>query len=92
MDKKNKQSGFLKLIVIIVVILILLAVLNIDLRKIVESDIFQANLSLVIDILLIIWNFIVMIWTNFIKEPAFYIWENLIVPLSEKITSQSTLD
>lgn len=85
---KNK-AGFIKIIVIIIVLLIILAVLNIDLRKIVDSDIFQSNLSVVIDFLLTIWNIIVMVWNNFAKEPALYIWQNILQPLVEKIISQT---
>ncbi len=87
----NHQSGFLKIILAIIIILIVLAILNIDLRQIVESEVFQSNLAVVIKFLTAIWDLIVTIWYNYIKEPAYYVWQNIINPLIEKVISREDL-
>ncbi|MEK7136131.1 MAG: hypothetical protein AAB821_00870 [Patescibacteria group bacterium] len=95
MSNKIKSSGFIRLIVIIVIVVILLAYFNVNLKEILSSDAGQDNLQFLKGLGEKAWGGLVYLWTNFIREPATWIWENWILgwlwPLvSNWVESQKT--
>ena len=72
----NKQSGFLKLIVIIIILIVILSILKIDLRALVASELFQSNLKLAGEILGVVITFLKGIWVNYLQEPAIWLWSS----------------
>ena len=47
---KNKNSGFIKLVIIIIIALIVLGYYRVDVKNIIESDLVQRNLHYVWDL------------------------------------------
>lgn len=67
MKKNNKQSGFIKMIIIIIIAIAILSYYGIDIKNFFTSDLVQKNLNYV-------WSGIVYIWSNFLVDPATYLW------------------
>lgn len=60
---KNKNGGFIKMIIIIVIAIVVLSYYGFDLKSIFTSDQVQDNLAYVWDIVVKIWDlFIAYIW------------------------------
>ncbi|MBU1557344.1 hypothetical protein KKC45_00035 [Patescibacteria group bacterium] len=70
----NKQSGFLKLVIIIVIAIIILSYFGFDLRAIVESPESQGNLGYV-------WSLVIGFWDNYLAGPASYLWNDIFIDL-----------
>lgn len=73
--KKNCKTnrGLIKTVVLVIAGLILLAYLGLNLRSIVESQTFIDNWEF-------IKNLIVTIWSDYLKGPIFYIFNNIFIP------------
>jgi hypothetical protein len=74
----KKDQGFIKLIIIIVIAIIILGFLGIDIKQVVESPTTQHNFSYVTQVLLYIWD-------HFLKVPAMFIWDTVILPLIHRL-------
>ncbi|OHA58648.1 MAG: hypothetical protein A2571_02670 [Candidatus Vogelbacteria bacterium RIFOXYD1_FULL_44_32] len=77
--RKKTSSGFIQLVVIVVVVIILLAYFQVNLRELWGSETTQNNLDFLKTIGEKVWAGLVYLWTNFIREPATWIWENWIL-------------
>ena len=75
---KLKRGGLIKTIVVIVLALIVLGYFGFNITDILNGPTVQANLHA-------FWNFIMMIWNNFLAGPVEYIWNNFIVVIFQKI-------
>ena len=89
MKKKleRQQKGFLKIIVAIILIIVVLTLLKIDIRKVMEGELWQSNFAVAKEILLKIIQFLVDFWHNYLANTAVYVWQNLLKPLYLKIIS-----
>jgi len=69
---KNSQKGFLQLIIIIIIALALLKfVFDFDIREFIKNP-------KVADTIKYIWNDIILfLWSNYVKEPFFWAFENI---------------
>jgi len=74
MFNTNKNSGFVKLILIIIITIIVLSYLGFNLRAIVESPETQGNLGYV-------WGLTVGVWDNYIGSPVMYLWNDIFIDL-----------
>ncbi len=93
--KNNSSAGFIRLIVIVIVVIILLAYFKVNLREIWQSDSAQSIWETIKVVGEKLWDVLLYLWTNFIREPALWIWEKWILgwvwPLvSEWFESQKT--
>ena len=70
----NKQSGFIKFIVIIIIAIIILSYFGFDLRSIVEAPETQENIGYV-------WGGVVYIWENWLAGPISYLWNDIFIDL-----------
>jgi len=70
----NKQSGFIKLILMIIIAIIILSYFGFNLRGIVESPETQGNLGYV-------WGLTVGVWDNYIGGPITYLWNDIFIDL-----------
>jgi hypothetical protein len=68
------NNGLIKTILIIVIALLILAYFGLNLRSIVNSPTFQDNWALIRD-------FVVMIWNNYLRRPALYLWNEIFIKL-----------
>jgi len=64
---KNKQGGLIKIIIIIVIAIAILSYYGFDIKNFFTSPQAQKNFSYV-------WGFITDIWTNYLAEPAIWLW------------------
>lgn len=87
MRSKHNQSGFIKLIATIIIIVVILTVLNVDIRSIIDSELFQKNLDSVVDLGGQIISKIQEFWVKYGHEPASYIWQNWLQPSWAKLIS-----
>jgi hypothetical protein len=69
----NKEAGFIKIILIVLITVVILSILNIDIRGLIESESFQKNFTYLKEVIMTIWNWIVPIWTTYLKEPVIYL-------------------
>lgn len=70
----NKQSGFIKLVLIIIIAIIILSYFGFNLRAIVESPETQGNLGYV-------WGLLVGTWDNYLAKPVLYLWNDIFIDL-----------
>jgi len=63
----QKNTGFIKLIVIFILVIATLAYFKIDISTLIESKPVQA-----------IWSFTQTVWTNFVAPAGEYIWNNIL--------------
>ncbi len=66
----NRQTGFIKAILIIVIALIVLGFFGYNLREIMDSPTVRDNL-------VFMWELVVKIWHNFILVPILWVWDKL---------------
>ena len=76
---KTKSSGFIKLILAIVVVIVLLAYFKINLRDIWTAEITQTIWDLIKAVGEKGWELILFLWDNFIREPALWVWQNVVL-------------
>lgn len=69
-----KNRGFIRLILSIIIIIVILSLFNIDIRSIFESELVQKNLGFV-------WGLLTTLWENILRDPALWIWNNVIIKL-----------
>jgi hypothetical protein len=69
----HTQQGLIKFILIVIVIIIVLGYFGFNLREIMDTPTVKDNLSYV-------WQAIVNVWNNWLKEPAGWFWTNVWVP------------
>ena len=78
--KENRyESGFIRLILVIIVVVILLAYFNVNLRELLSSDATRDNLAVLKEIGEKVWSFILIIWADYIRESALWVWQNIII-------------
>jgi len=65
--KRQKQSGFIKMIIIFILVIATLAYFNVDLAAIIESKPVQ-----------VIWSFVKTVWSNFVAPSIEYIWNTIL--------------
>ena len=70
----GNSSGFIKTIVIIVIALIILGVFGYNVSDIVNSPLVQKNLNYA-------WDIVQFVWQNYLKVPAIWIWEKIVIGL-----------
>ena len=70
----NKQSGFIKFIVIVIIAIIILSYFGFDLRAIVEAPGTQGNLGYV-------WGLVSDVWNNYLVGPISYLWNDIFIDL-----------
>ena len=71
---RHKRGGFIKIIIILVLALIILGYFGFDIRDILEKPLVQKNLNYV-------WNFVIFVWDHYLKTPAVFIWDRVIIDL-----------
>lgn len=71
--KQDEEAGFIKILLIIIVTVVILSILNIDIRKIIESESFQNNFTYLKEAGSAIWDWLVGVWTTYLKEPVSYL-------------------
>ncbi len=69
---KNKQGGFLKIILIIVLALVVLGYFGFNLENIINSPTVHSNLQYV-------WDLAVTMWNKFLVVPATFIWDKIVI-------------
>ena len=74
MNSINRNSGFIKIILIILIGILILSYFKIDLRSVAESPESQSNFSYVKGI-------VVTVWTNYLAKPASYLWNYVFIEL-----------
>ena len=67
----NPQSGFIQWVVLIIIVLLILSFFGFNLRALLDDEQTQDNFS-------VVWEWVVRIWDDYLKEPAQWIWENII--------------
>lgn len=68
--KMEKQSGFVKLIILLVVVLIILGYFGFNIENILNSPAVSSNLHYV-------WSLVVAFWSKFILAPITWVWDKL---------------
>lgn len=63
----NHQQGLIKMIILIVIAIVILSYYGVDLKKVFTSPQVQKNLGYV-------WNFITMLWNDYLAAPATFVW------------------
>jgi len=76
----------IKTIFVVILILFALSFFNINVRSVVESDIFQKNLEFVENALSKIWEWFVPFWGKYLAGPASTLW-NIFLDGLNKIKS-----
>lgn len=71
MQRRHRQQGFIRLILLIVIGLIVLGYFGLNLKDILASPVVQENLSYA-------WELAKTLWTNWLQGPATWIFENVI--------------
>ena len=71
---KMGWGGFIKAIVIIVIALIVLGYFGYNIQDIINSPTVQKNLSYG-------WGLVSYVWQNYLKVPAMFIWDKIIIGL-----------
>ena len=74
MNIKNKQSGFIKFIIIIIIAIIILSYFGFDLRSIIESPVTQDNLGYT-------WGLVIGFWDDYLAGPIYYLWNDIFIDL-----------
>jgi hypothetical protein len=77
---KNREGGFVKLLLSIVIALIILSYFGFDLRTLIENPQTQENLNY-------FWNLLKTFWFDYIWKGILFVW-NYIVELFSKIFSR----
>jgi hypothetical protein len=70
------NQGLIRTILFIVIIIIVISYFGFDLKDIINDPQTQSNFSF-------IWDFLVNLWNNYLKVPAMWIWNHLLLPLWE---------
>jgi len=70
----QKRGGFIKTIVLIVIALIILGYFGYNVQDIVNSPTVQKNLNYA-------WDIVKYVWNNYLKIPAIFVWEKIIIGL-----------
>lgn len=71
---KTGQGGFVKMIIFIIIILIVLGYFGLNIQDILKSPLVQKNLTYA-------WNLTTYVWQNYLKAPAVFLWDKLIIGL-----------
>ena len=76
---RDKQSGFIKLILLIIVVVLVLSYFGISVKKVAESDTGKENFSFVWDMAGKSWAFLVDIWNKYLATAAYWLWTDIIL-------------
>lgn len=72
MKINQNQRGFIKYVILIVIGILILSYFGFDIKKTVESEQSQSNLSYV-------WGLAVYVWDHFLAGPVIWVWSKIIV-------------
>lgn len=75
----NKNSGFIKLILLIIVVILILSYFGVSLRKVANSQTSKENFEFIKEIGISIWDFCVSIWNKYLAEKMMFIWNDIII-------------
>jgi len=75
----NKNSGFIKLILLIVVVILLLSYFGVSLRNIANSETGKDNFGFVKEIGTKIWDVCLSIWNQYLEEKVMFVWNDIII-------------
>ncbi|MEN9614514.1 MAG: hypothetical protein RLZZ347_821 [Candidatus Parcubacteria bacterium] len=74
----NKQSGFVRIILIILIAILILSYFGIDIKGVVEAPGTQKNIGYV-------WGWTVYVWSTYLEKPFNYLWHDIFI---DKLWSQ----
>lgn len=74
MNLHQRQSGFVKLIILIIIAILILSFFGFNLKSIVESDTSKDNFGYA-------WGGVVLVWQNYLSRPVIYFWNNIFIDL-----------
>lgn len=77
--RSNKNSGFIKLILLIVVVILLLSYFGVSLRNIANSEAGKDNFGFLKEVGVKIWDFSVSIWDQYLEEKVMFVWDEIII-------------
>lgn len=77
--KINRQSGFIRLILLIVVVILVLSYFGVSLRQVATSTTGQDNFGFLKETGIKIWNFCLSIWNQYLEQKALFIWNDIII-------------
>ena len=72
MNTKEKQSGFIRFVIMLVVVLLILSFFGFDLKSFIESPTVQHNFEYVRDTSVYVWN-------SYLSKPVLLVWNSFIV-------------
>jgi len=77
--RSNKNSGFIKLILLIIVVILLLSYFGVSLRKVADSQTGKDNFGFIKEIGLKVWDFCLSIWNQYLAEKVMFVWNDIII-------------
>ena len=77
--RSNKNSGFIKLVLVIIVVILLLSYFGVSLRKVANSQAGKDNFGFVKEIGVKVWDFCLSIWNQYLEQKVLFIWNDIIV-------------
>ena len=72
------KKGLIKTIIIIMIALIVLGYFGFNIGDIINSPTVQANLH-------IVWDLVLKIWNNYLAGPCLYVWDKFVVGVLWKL-------
>jgi len=75
----NKNSGFIKLILLIIVVILILSYFGISLRNVANSKVGKDNFDFLKEVGQKTWSFCLSVWDTYLAEKAMYIWDEIIL-------------
>lgn len=75
----NKNSGFIKLILLVIAVILILSYFGVSLRKVASSPTGQDNFGFIKELGLQIWDFCMSIWDKYLEEKTMYVWNEIII-------------
>jgi hypothetical protein len=77
--RPNKNSGFIKLILLIVVVILILSYFGVSLRKVASSETGQDNFGFLKELGTKVWDFCLSIWNQYLEQKVLFIWNDIII-------------
>lgn len=85
----NKNSGFIRLIILIVALILILSYFGVSLRNIANSETGQDNFGFVKEIGVKIWDAVVGFWDKYLAEKVMYVWDEIIIKFGWNFITES---
>lgn len=77
-SRRMDQKGLIKTIIVIVIALIILGYFGFNITDIINGPTVQANLHAA-------WDFILMVWNNYLSVPFYFVWDKFVVGVLWKL-------